>query len=258
LSNSTHWKTVSQIYHSIGQPPLQPNQEVINYFYHRVPKTARMLMLGVTPLIASSYDIVTAVDKESKMIENLWIGNTSTKKVINDNWLTVELPLNHYDGILGDCSANVLPTSQDVVALFEHALNWLTPGGYFACRFFTRPLIPVTLEQLQAQATHPTMNFSAYKRLLPAYIAAQTGNGWVTTKSMAELFNELFPNRSNLPWDEKQLASIDRYAVNDGTTWFPTRQEVFDLIPVTARHVQFVDVGTYDLAENCPILEFTK
>jgi hypothetical protein len=75
---------------------------------------------------------------------------------------------------------------------------------------------------------------------------------------MAVLFNELFPNRAILPWDEFNLASIDKYARGDGVTWFPNRQEVLDLVPQQAVNKQFVNVGTYDLADNCPILEFAK
>jgi len=75
---------------------------------------------------------------------------------------------------------------------------------------------------------------------------------------MAQLFDELFPNRSALPWIEQQLASIDRYRISGGVTWFPTRSEVLDLIPVRAGDKQFVDAGTYDLAGYCPILEFHK
>lgn len=257
MSTSTHWNAVSQHY-NIGEPPLIPNQEVIDYFYQRVPRTANILMLGVTPLIANAYDNVTAVDRELAMIESLWAGDSATRQAVNDNWLSVSLPNNQYSGVLGDGSINMLTNEQDVMALFERALNWLKPGGYFVCRFFTRPNMPVTLEQLQTQAIKPTMNFSAFKRLLPAYIAEQTGNAWVTTKSMALLFNELFPDRTILPWDEFNLASIDKYARGDGVTWFPNRQEVFDLVPKSAKHVQFVDVGTYDLAEHCPILEFAR
>lgn len=256
MSNSNHWKNVSQHYYC-AQPPLVPNQQIIEYFYHRVPKSTNVLMLGVTPLIANSFDYVTAVDKESKMIETMWPGNTDNKKVINDNWLTVDLPVNYYDGILGDCSANVLSNEQQVTALFDRVLNWLTPQGYFVCRFFTRPNNPVTIEKLLSEAQTPTMNFPAFKRLLPSYIAQQQEDAWVSTRSTAELFNKLFPDRTSLPWPEDEIKTIDKYITSDGITWFPTRQEVFDLIPKTARNVRFVDVGDYDFAEYCPILEFT-
>jgi len=257
LSKWNHWKNVSQHYHR-AQPPLVPNQQIIEYFYHRVPESANALMLGVTPLIATSFNNITAIDKEPKMIETMWPGNTDTKKVINDDWLTVNLPNNCYDGILGDCSVNVLVNEQQVTDLFNRVFDWLTPQGYFVCRFFTRPDNPVTIEQLLSEAQTPTMNFPAFKRLLPSYIAQQQKDAWVNTRATAELFNELFPNRDNLPWDKEDLKTIDKYLSSGSTTWFPTRQEVFDLIPKTARNVRFVDVGDYDFAEYCPILEFTK
>jgi hypothetical protein len=57
-------------------------------------------LLGVTPQIALAYQHVTAVDREPAMIANVWPGDTETKRVIKDNWLTVNLPSASFDGIL--------------------------------------------------------------------------------------------------------------------------------------------------------------
>jgi SAM-dependent methyltransferase len=209
--------------------------------------------MGVTPQIANAYTHVTAVDREPAMIENVWPGNTETKRAINDNWLTVELPENYYDGIIGDGSINMLEI-KDVEFMLGKAKKLLKPGGVFACRMFTRPDMPITMERLLAEAKTPTVNFSAYRRLIPMYLVDQHGPV-VPVRLIAELFDQMFPDRSQLLWTAEQMSTMDAYRTSDATTWFPTRQEILDLAPAGSK---YIESGTYDIADTCPILTFTK
>jgi SAM-dependent methyltransferase len=249
---TTHWAERSRTWGRNG-PPLQPNQEIVDCFASLIPITANIILMGVTPQIANAYTHVTAVDREPAMIENVWPGNSETKRAINDNWLTVELPEGHYDGIIGDGSINMLEI-KDVEFMLNKAKRLLRPGGVFACRMFTRPDEPITMERLLAEAKHPTVNFSAYRRLVPMYIAEQNGPV-VPVRLIAELFDQMFPDRSQLPWTAEQMSTMDAYRTSDATTWFPTRQEILDLAPTGSR---YIESGTYDIADTCPILTFTQ
>ena len=101
--SKTHWAERSQHWGKIG-PPLVPNQEIVDTFTRLVPSDQHILMLGVTPQIANAYTHVTAVDFSPAMIERVWPGNTETKQAIEDNWLTVDLVEEPFDGIIGDGS----------------------------------------------------------------------------------------------------------------------------------------------------------
>lgn len=254
--SKTHWAERSQHWGKIG-PPLIPNQEVIDAFTQLVPPTSRILMLGVTPQIANAYDNVTAVDFSPSMIERVWPGNTETKQAIEANWLTADIANNQFDGVLGDGSINMVGYPNEIRFLFKRTYMWLKPGGRFAMRFFTRPDIAVTRDQLYGEAEHPTVSFSAFRRLLPMYIAANEGS-CVPTKRMLEVFDELFPDRSQLKWDPEHIKSIDAYKDTDTTSWFPTRKEIQDFVYEEADNVRFVDCGTYDISDTCPILTFTR
>jgi SAM-dependent methyltransferase len=249
---NTHWADRSRAWGRNG-PPLQPNQEIVDCFASLIPLSANILLMGVTPQIAEAYTHVTAVDREPAMIENVWPGNTETKRAINDNWLTVELLENSYDGIIGDGSINMLDI-KDVEFMLTKAQKLLKPGGVFACRMFTRPDTPITMERLHAEAKEPTVNFSAYRRLIPMYLVDQHGPV-VPVKLIVELFDQLFPDRSQLPWTAEQMSTMDAYRNSESTTWFPTRQEILDLAPAGSR---YVESGTYDIADTCPILTFTR
>jgi SAM-dependent methyltransferase len=249
---STHWAERSRAWGKNG-PPLQPNQEIIDCFASLIPTTANIILLGVTPQIANAYTHVTAVDREPAMIERVWPGNTETKRAILDNWLTVELAENYYDGIIGDGSINMLDI-KDVEFMLNKAKQLLKPGGTFACRMFTRPNVAITKERLHEEARNPTVNFSAYRRLIPMYIAAQNGPV-VPVKLIVNLFDQMFPDRTILKWTAEQMATMDAYRTSDATTWFPTRQEILDLAPKGSR---YIESGSYDIADTCPILTFAK
>jgi SAM-dependent methyltransferase len=254
--SKTHWAERSQHWGKIG-PPLQPNQEVIDAFQQLIAADSNILMLGVTPQIANAYNNVTAVDYSPEMIQNVWPGNTNTKHAHHDNWLTVDIADEQFDGVIGDGSINMVEYPHDIKFMFERAYRWLKPGGVFAMRFFTRPDTPVTREQLIAEGLNPTMGFSAYRRLLPIYIAEQQGP-CIRSSLMLDLFNELFPDRSVLKWAPEHIVSIDSYKDTVSTGWYPTRAELLEFVHADAKNVHFVDAGTYEIAETCPILTFTK
>ena len=252
----THWEDRSRHWGKIG-PPLNPNQEIIDAFVQLIPTTSKILLLGVTPQVANTYNYVTAVDFSPPMIERVWPGNTETKHAYQDNWLTVDLSEEPFDGIIGDGSINMVGYPNDIRTLFERCYHWLKPGGRFAMRFFTRPDLPITRERLLAEGANPTVNFSAFRRLLPMYIAVTEGPA-VRSYRMLEVFDELFPDRSQLKWPTEQIISIDSYKGTTTTSWFPTREEILEFVPVDAKDVRFIDVGTYDIADTCPILTFTR
>ena len=252
---TTHWAERSRTWGRNG-PPLQPNQEVIDCFTSLVPADSNIMLMGVTTQITAAYTNVTAVEREPAMIENVWLGNTSTKQAILENWLTVSLPDNTFDAILGDGSLNMLTGPGQITTFINRALPWLKPNGQIICRMFTRPDTSVTMERLHAEARQPTVNFSALRRLIPMYIASRNGP-MVPVKLIANLFDQMFPDRTILPWTAEQMATLTPYYNSEAKTWFPTRQEILDTLPVNVT-ARFLDVGTYDIADTCPVLIITR
>ena len=252
---TTHWADRSRNW-TQSQPPLRPNQEIIDYFTSLAPADSNIVLLGVTTEITRAYNNVTAVEREPAMIDNVWLGNTETKRAILENWLTVPLPNNTFDAILGDGSLNMLSGPGQITEFINRAMPWLKPDGKIICRMFTRPDSPITKARLHSEAKNPTVNFSALRRLIPMYIADQNGPV-VPVKLIVNLFDQMFPDRTVLPWTPEQMSAMNAYYKSEASTWFPTRQEILDTLPtdVTAR---FVDVGTYDIADTCPMLIITR
>jgi hypothetical protein len=214
-------------------------------------------LLGVTRELTQAFENLVAVEREPGMISNVWLGDTDSKRVIHNDWLKVQFPHERFGGAVGDGSINQVAFPHDQLELLDRILDWLEPGGTFACRMYTRPDTPITLDDLRGEGLNPTINWSAYRRMLSMYLAEIEGQT-IHTRNITAVFDELFPDRSILPWTPQELEMIDTYATSKLQSCLPTRKELEQIIPSRARDVQFIDVGNYDLAHCCPVLTFKK
>lgn len=245
----THWDARSQQWSTTGSP-LQPNQEVIDYFLSQIPSDQHILLLGVTRQVAEVYQRITAVDYSPSMIQRVWVGNSTTKTAVLQNWLDYR-PNQPFSGIIGDASINMLHYPTEIEIFFARLPQWLAPNGKFVCRVFTRFDEPVTLDRIHSEL-HTMKNFNAWRRLLNMYLAEQSGPLVKHSDTLA-LFNQLFPDRDQLPWPEDMLSKMDAYKDTTTSTWFPTRKELLSMIPEQFA-AEFVDVGSYDHHTAYPIL----
>jgi hypothetical protein len=254
---TSHWAQRSQHWNR-SQPPLRPDTAAVQLIQDLIGNTTSdILLLGVTRELTQAFENVVAVERETGMISNVWLGDTTTKRVIHNDWLKVQFPHERFGGAVGDGSINQVAFPHDQLELLDRILDWLEPGGVFACRMYTRPDTPVTLDDLRREGLNPTINWSAYRRLLTMYLAEIEGQT-IHTRNITAVFDELFPDRSILPWTQQELEMIDTYANSKLQSCLPTRKELEQIIPSRAREVQFLDVGNYDLAYCCPILTFKK
>ena len=248
-----HWANVT--------PPLRPHADSINRQIELVgADSPRVLVLGVTPELTRGFTNVTAVDKEAVMIEHLWIGDSPTKQAVLADWFTVDLPYNHFTGIVGDGSLNMVPVGEPVSLLMARLFDLLAPGGCLAVRVFSRPAQTVTLQQVLDAVTR--LSWHEWRCLLNMHIACTEGSD-VPSKRMLSRFNELWPDRQKLcehtGWSQQEISmSMDSYANSPTRTSYPTQQEWLSLIPSHVHNPRLVQVGTYPLAENYPLLVFEK
>ena len=253
---TSHWAQRSQHWNR-SVPPLRYDSVALETLKELVgDQTDRIVLLGVTRELAELFPSIMAIDREPDMIKNVWIGNGPSRSAHLADWLTVELADDSYTATIGDGSINQVAFPYDQKTLLTKILKWLRPGGVFACRMYTRPDTAITREQLIEQGCRPTINWSAYRRMLSMYLAEQEGQT-IKTSNITALFDSLFPDRSILPWSREQLEMIDTYATSQLKSCLPTRRELEQIFP-DGIEVRFVDTGDYDLAEYCPIMTFTK
>lgn len=253
-----HWRDIQNVWHLL-EAPLRPNQEVVDAIVAAVgERLSSVLLLGVTPELASAFEHLTAVDKSPEMIGALWHPHTSTQIVRQANWLHMDDAFGSYSAAVGDCSINVLQSLEEMDTLMRIVNERLVDGGVYASRVFERPDEPITDEDLRtiiAAGAHG--NFHAFKWQIAMGLAQEQGAA-VRAADILAKFNRLFPDRDTIAkqtgWPLEVINTIDVYEQSGMSLVFPNRQEFDRYISPHFDDVQWSSCGTYDLAERCPIV----
>ncbi len=258
----THWQKYHAAWSKL-EAPLRPTSETLSKIHELTGKVAGpVLLLGVTPELAKSFEQVLGADKNKAMIDHVWPGNSATRKAIHADWLDLEEPKNHFAAAVGDGSLNAVTTLREIRQVLERVTDLLAPGGRFACRLYERPEKPFSEEHLRQTASRrATINFHAFKWQIAMHLA-ESGGASMPVVLIRERFNELFPDRDRLArdtgWPRDLIDMIDIYKGSPTIYTFPNRREFLDVLPKGISHARFEPCGSYDLAECCPMLTFEK
>lgn len=240
--------------------PARPTQSVVDTFKSLVPDGPIYLM-GVTPEIANSYNNILAVDRDTKMIENVWPGDTETKMAVNADWETF-LPGKKFKGVIGDVALTMLADKKRITSFNIKSFNMLEPGGTVAQRIFHKPKDKITRDMLIDMLSKPaTVNFNAFKWMMfMAY--AEEAHDKIKVRNILKFFNEICPVREfaakDTGWNIDDINTIDLYKDSDWEVIVMSKKDWLETIPKGATNVQFTYCDDYDLAELCPILSYVK
>lgn len=240
--------------------PARPTESVIETFKSLIPNGSIFLM-GVTPEIANSYENVLAVDRDTKMIENVWPGDTETKMAVHADWETF-LPGKKFDGIIGDVAVTMLADKKRITSFNIKTFNMLNPGGIVAHRILHKPKEPITRDMLTEMLTKPaTVNFNAFKWMMFMAYSNET-HPKIKVKNILKFFNEICPVREfvarDTGWTMDQINTIDLYKESDWELIIMDKKEWLETVPKGATNVEFTYCDDYDLAELCPILSYAR
>jgi SAM-dependent methyltransferase len=257
MQGSNHWQEYHKKWSAL-RPPLRPNSEIIDKVRELVgERDQRVLLLGATPELALAFESVVGVDKNRGMLDNLWPGDTPTRKAVAADWLTLDGSLGRFSAAIGDGSCNAVTFPNDLSRLLEQVRDHLEPGGRFVCRIYERPDPMPPLSRLMAEvAGKARINFHALKWHLAMRVAEET-EPTVPVASILARFEELFPDRDRLAertgWPREIVDTIDTYRGSAVAYCFPNRREFLALMPKGLGKASFHASGTYDLAEWCPM-----
>ena len=253
-----HWNTFYERWKTLP-PPLRPHPDGVQKIRDHLPAgNGPILLLGVTPELAVIAPNVFAVDRSEMMIAKVWPGDTPSRQVHRDDWLTMELPQHSFAAAVGDGSFNAVTYPDGQEQLYRQLLRFVKPGGSIVYRAYLTPEPCETIEALTTFAwQRPTGSFHAFKWRLMMALVAQSGVANVSVAEVRGLFMSLFPDRQKLAaasgWSENDIASIDVYKDSTEIYSFPTERQFRAIVPSGIRDVTLVPAGTYELAERCPI-----
>ena len=254
-----HWSKIHKVW-SQYTPPLRPNAEVVAAIRSQISASSgRTLLLGVTPELADITPNVVAIDKNAAMVGNLWPGNTDRRRVIIGDWLNTNFAAGAFDCCVGDGSLNAVGYPDQMHLLCSEVARVLRGGGKIVLRVFIRPDAVEKMEAVhQSAISGKIQNFHGFKWRLAMAIAGQSNQPNIEMGWVFDAFNQMFPDRDRLVsltgWLREEIDTIEFLKHSVAISSFPTRNQLLSVVSHTFSNVRIVPVGTYEMAELCPLL----
>lgn len=245
-------------------PPLRPNAEVVAGIRDCLAQhRQKLLILGVTPEFADLADDVIAVDSSPNMIAAIWPGDTDRRKVLEGNWLNLPCDAESRESAVCDGGLTLLPFPDGYEAVFAELSRVLQPGGRGVLRVFCVPSPCETLDELEASTWNGELQtIHALKFRLAMARVAQNDQVNIAMRDVWDDFASLFPDRQKLAdatgWTGQAIDTIDFYRDSGATYSYPTGDQLLEIARPYFADVSLVSVGTYEMADRCPLLVLDK
>lgn len=250
------WNALAATYARVGSP-LKPCSGDAALVAEGVKGHAGdMLLLGVTPVLASFGRRLVAVDHSEDMIRHVWPGDGPDRMAVKGVWDNLPLPDASIDAVVGDGAFSAFDFAPE--RLMSELRRVMKPGGVAALRCFCTPNPSETTATLLAALDRgeiPELNI--FKWRLAMQLAAQDPNFRVPVAEILQQFNELFPDKEALlarsGWDRAEFDFIDGYASQRHALRFlpeaPLLSRCRKVFPAT----RVLRPSGYVLAERCPV-----
>ena len=241
------------------KPPLRPHPNVARKVAALLPRTDDpVLLLGVTPELASIAGRTIAVDWSARMIALAWPGDNGTRRALLGDWRRLPLAEGAVAAAIGDGSITMLRFPEDMLLLIDQLRMVIVPGGRAVIRCFATPEPAETLAEVREAALSGGIGFHAFKQRLNMATAHEGGDVNVSSEALHTSFERLFPDRHQLArasgWSLEAIAEIDAYRGSAYLHCYPSRSQLLRVVPSWMRAAAFVETDGYPLAERCPLL----
>ncbi len=242
------------------KPPLRPHNAVVEAFRQAVAQQRkRVLLLGVTMELADIGTEMIAADHSKAMITHLWPGDTADRHAVNADWQALPFPAAQFSATIGDGSLSMVTSPDGQGRVFEQLARVLRPGGRVVVRLFQAPDRGEAVSTVcRAAMAGEIRSFHAFKWRLAMAIVAEAADPNIKVQRIFDVFEQLFPNRTSLAkatgWPAEDIDTIDVYRGSSEAYSFPTFEQLRTAIPDSFSEPRLVPVGSYELAERCPLL----
>ncbi len=240
--------------------PLRPNADIVAAVQQQITgHDGHVLLLGVTADLAGLGRTMTAVDWSAPMIAHVWPGDRPGRRAVLADWRTMPMPDNPFSAAIGDGSLATLAWPHDYRAIFARLTAVLAPAARMVVRCYLTPDEPEPLDSVRVAALSGRVtNFHALKWRVAMAVAGEAGDPNVPVRKILDAFEHAFPDRNALAaatgWGLDDIAEIDAYRGGLAVYSFVTRTQIAKVLPPELAAARYVDAGSYELAERCPLL----
>lgn len=246
------------------KPPLRPTADVAAAIGVLLVEAGieddPVLLLGVTPELATIPRRVIAIDWSADMIRVAWPGDDDGRRVVIGDWKQMPLAACSVAAAIGDGVLTMLSYPAEQPLLFEQLRRVVRPGGRIVLRCFATPEPCEELEAIRTAALAGALPFHAFKQRFNMAVCAAGKRHNIASAQLFDQFVALFPDRAALArasgWSIATIAEMDAYRASRYIHCYPSRTGILAVVPTWARNVRFVETDGYPLAERCPLLVF--
>lgn len=242
------------------RPPLRPHRNVVHAIAGLLPKhdaDAPVLLLGVTPELATVPSHTIAVDWSANMIAVAWPGDTERRQAVLGDWRKLPLGKASVAAAIGDGCFTMLRYPDEQPLLLEQLRLAVRPGGLAIIRCFVTPEPGESLTEVREAVLSGGVSFHEFKLRFNMAVALEIEHANVRSEQLFDHFQALFPDRTGLAqtagWDPAAIAEMDAYKGSPYIHCYPSRRQLLERMPDWARP-RFVETQGYPLAERCPLL----
>ncbi len=254
------WRNFPGVYNRLA-PPLRPAPSDVERMRAAIaPQDDQILLLGVTPGIATLGQNLIAVEGSRAMIDRLWPGDQPDRRALVGDWTALPFEAGRFGSVIGDGALNSVANGLD--SLVDEIARVLRAGGIAAQRIFASPDDREPLETVRSDALDGRIgNVHALKWRI-AMAIADAPDFLVAVADILDAFNAMFPDRSELAlatgWDRSAIDTLDAYVGAWHSLCFPTRKALQGMGASRFATCRFVESEGYPLAERCPLIVWTR
>ncbi|CAF1365478.1 unnamed protein product [Adineta ricciae] len=256
---TSSWSSFAKYFELLSSPG-RPSADDIAFVRNQLlslNKPINGILLGVTKELAklASEEInITAVDNSLEMIKHQWIGNSSNRTVILDDWLNLPSQFTSVDFVIGDGVFTVLDRKSSHL-LMECVRAVLSDDGIFIVRLFCSPEMRESFEHIYHNTTN---NLNAFEWRLAQSMC--DSNFEVCMKNFLDRFKQVISasDIEHFGWTKEQLSTIEPYANSPCTLTFMTETVFKELCKEHGMEIINRFTGSYELSERCPTFVLRK
>ncbi|MBD3374808.1 methyltransferase domain-containing protein [candidate division KSB1 bacterium] len=264
-----HWYHLANMWQFVG-PPLRPTSEdtlVREQFVHTwCQKTGQhhpqCLLLGVTPEIVKMrwppHSQILALDRNDEMIKHVYPGHSEQGfQVLQGDWTRLPVLDRQFDLILGDGCYVMFDYHRGFSLLSESIEKALKPNGQFIIRFFIRPEIIETSDQVFSDLLKGKIcNFHLFKWRLAMAMHNDVETG-VSLSKVWRIWEKMSIDSrflaDTMQWSIESIHTIQAYRRSNRRYTFPTKKELYAALTPYFRISQYY-LPSYECGDRFPTL----
>ena len=227
----------------------------------------RVWLLGVTPAIAEARwpqgIKLVAVERVQAMIDQVWPGDTVSRRAICADWLDAPFPDQYFDLAIGDGCLTAVGHGDELSRLLASIHRCLRRDGYLMTRLFCRPDIAETPDAVIAALESGAIgSFHAFKWRLAMAVQGMDDAPAVAVDAIWQIWNAARIDWRALAeargWAPAEVATMDFYRGSPARYNFMRHDDAIRRLARAGFDPVAKRTGSYELAERCPIVLLRK